>query len=95
MDALLSRDPRWLRVGTSVFVAGSVLESALPFPEKYKKGKEKVSMLILGFYCVKKGWSDKGAVFHDSNYSGKLYLVLFQSTGVVVGRMATVQMHWS
>ena len=52
--------------GPMAFVAGSALELDLPNPERYKSGKAKLSVLILGFYCSKKKYDSEGAVFHVS-----------------------------
>ena len=48
-----------------VFVSGSVMEMELLNPERYKKGKERVSVLIVGFYCTKRLLAD-GACYHVS-----------------------------
>ena len=58
----------------AVFIAGSAMEMDLPNPERYKKGKEKVSVLIIGFYCSRKFFSDDGAIFHVSLVSALLHL---------------------
>ena len=48
------------------FVAGSILEIDIPEPERYKRGKGVISVLIAGFYCAKKQWISKGATWHVS-----------------------------
>ena len=40
--------------GTLVFVAGSALELEMKNPERYKSGKGRLSVLLIGFYCSKK-----------------------------------------
>ena len=63
----------------SVFVAGSALELDLPNPERYKSGKQKLSVLVIGFYCSKKKYDAEGAVYHVSGLSAlpPVQLVLF------------------
>ena len=57
-----------MKTSTNVlFVAGSALEMDLPNSERYKSGKSKVSVLIIGFYCSKKKYYEEGAVFHVSS----------------------------
>ena len=54
--------------GTLAFVAGSALELELQNPERYKSGKGRLSVLIVGFYCSKKKYDSESAVFHVSYY---------------------------
>ena len=55
--------------GARLFKAGSVMESELQNPGDYKQGKEKVSMLIVGYYCLKKQSHEEGAGFQVSSSS--------------------------
>lgn len=52
---------------TAIFVAGSVLEMDLERPELYKRGKVRVTVLLVGILCSKKQFDDNGAIFHVSN----------------------------
>ena len=52
---------------SAIFFAGSVMEMELPKPELYKRGKGKVSVLVIGFYCSKKKYDLPGAVYHVSD----------------------------
>ena len=51
---------------SGLILAGSVLELDLPNPERYKKGMQTLSVLVIGFYCAKRKWCEEGAVFHVS-----------------------------
>ena len=51
---------------STVFVSGAAMEAELVNPERYKRGKERVSVLIVGFYCTKKYFASEGACFHVS-----------------------------
>ena len=53
--------------GSRLFMAGSVMEAELQNPGDYRRGKEKVSMLIVGFYCSKKQAHEEGAGFQVSS----------------------------
>ena len=53
-----------LRIGSRLLVAGNCLELALVNPEKYKRGKTKISLLVIGFYCCKKAFAKEGAIYH-------------------------------
>ena len=49
--------------GSRLLMAGSVMEAELENPGNYKRGKDKVSMLIVGYYCSKKQAHEEGAGF--------------------------------
>ena len=51
-------------MSSTVFVSGAAMEVELVHPERYKRGKERVSVLIVGFYCTKKFFASEGACFH-------------------------------
>ena len=49
-----------------IFMAGSVMELELKNSGDYKRGKEKISVLIVGYYCSKKKAHEEGAGFQVS-----------------------------
>ena len=51
---------------SAVFLAGSVLELSLEDPALYKRGKGKISVLLIGFYCSKAKFDKPGAIYHVS-----------------------------
>ena len=75
---------------SALFFAGSVLERDLASSELYKRGKSKVSVLVIGFFCCKKKYDSPGAVFHVSacitqvNFSDEVH------AGYPFGRLESV-----
>ena len=51
---------------SSVFISGSAIEIDLGQPELYFRGKSKLSMLVIGFYCSKKKNATDAAIYHVS-----------------------------
>ena len=49
-----------------VLLAGSCLEISCPNPELYLRGRDKISVLVIGFYCTKRVRSMDGGVYHVS-----------------------------
>ena len=55
-----------MKTSSAVIVAGSSLDVVLENPELYMKGKDKLSVLVIGFYCARKATKADAAVFHVS-----------------------------
>ena len=64
-----------LRMGTRLLVAGNCLELTLANPEKYKRGKTKISLLVIGFYCCKKAFAKEGAIYHVRIFSANIVFI--------------------
>ena len=62
------------------------MEAELQNPGDYRRGKEKVSMLIVGFYCSKKQAHEEGAGFQVSSMHNDLNDSR-QIVGFAVGRL--------
>ena len=48
----------------AMILAGSSIEIACPKPELYMRGRNKISALVIGFYCTKRQKSMDGGVYH-------------------------------
>ena len=53
-----------MRSAAGLLVAGTILEVELPDPGKYKRGKETLSVLVVGLYSAKGRWNEEGAIYH-------------------------------
>ena len=53
-----------MKTSSTVMVAGSSLDVVLENPELYMRGKEKLSVLVIGFYCARKATKADAAVYH-------------------------------
>ena len=58
-----------LKTPTMLLSAGSSLDAVATNPERYLKGKEKISVLVIGFYCARKATKHDAAVYHVSRIS--------------------------
>ena len=47
-----------------ILMAGASLEISFPNPERYLRSRDKISALVLGFYCTKRPCEMKGGVYH-------------------------------
>ena len=49
---------------SSVYAVGSTIDIDMGSPELYLRGKSKISMLVIGFYCTKKENASDSAIYH-------------------------------
>ena len=56
-----------MKTSSGVMVAGSSLDVVLGNRKLYMRGKEKLSVLVIGFYCARKATKVDAAVFHVSS----------------------------